>query len=76
MKLHWKNVVICYLWMIYLGAAAWVYCAWSFKGIWKGCLIGVTLFTVFLLWMAAEEWFYKFKSNFSWHKFKNLLKSK
>lgn len=55
MKLDWKKVLFCYVCMAIMGASCWVYCTWSFRGLWKGGLVGVGMWTVFLVWMWVEE---------------------
>lgn len=77
MKFHWRNVIACYVLMAMAGASCWLYCNWTFRGIWKGAVAGVGLFTVFILWICAEELYFKLKSKYSWlSKCKNPSKSK
>lgn len=56
MKLDWKKVLFVYVCKAMIGATCWVYCTWSFQGMWKGALVGVGLFTGFLGWVWVGEW--------------------
>jgi len=69
MKLNWSNVLFCYGVMAIMGATCWVYCTWSFRDMWMGSLVGVALFTAFMLSIFASEFYHKFKHKIpSWKK--------
>ena len=61
MKFNWVKGLIFYISMAWGGTACWIVSIMSFRGWWKGALVGVGLATAFILSMEAIELYCKHK---------------